>query len=300
MRFRRLIPTVLALVALAFATPAAASNPQIAGLQVALRSWGLYHGTIDGVSGPQTTHAIRAFQRRAGLQVDGIAGPQTRRALGRVGYPLFGRRTLRRGMHGWDVAALQFILRRSGVSPGLVDGYFGRETTRALRRYQRRHRLAADGIAGPHTLGRLGAPVLRPSAAAGAIPAGRAYVRSRLNHWSAHYGVDSRLARALAWMESGWQPSAVSPIGAWGVMQITPPTWSYVESVLLGRNVPHSTDGNIRVGVAYLHHLLHAFHGSERLALAAYYAGPGVVAAHGIGPHSRAFVRTVLALKGRV
>jgi putative chitinase len=37
--------------------------------------------TVDGVSGPATTTAIRAFQQSAGLSVDGIAGPKTRAAL---------------------------------------------------------------------------------------------------------------------------------------------------------------------------------------------------------------------------
>src|SRR5919202_5314891 len=135
MRLRTVFPTLLALAALVLPAPATAANPQIAGLQVALRAWGYYDGAIDGVSGPQTTRAVRAFQRRAKIAVDGIAGPQTRRALGRVGHPLFGRRTLGRGMHGWDVAALQFVLKRAGASPGIVDGYFGRETSRAVRRF---------------------------------------------------------------------------------------------------------------------------------------------------------------------
>src|SRR4051794_32592043 len=137
MHLRALVAVVVCLCALLVAGPADASNPQIAGLQVALRSWGYYHGSVDGVSGPQTTHAIRSFQRHAGLHVDGIAGPQTRHALGRVGRPLYGKRALRRGMHGWDVAVLQFMLVRRGVSPGIVDGYFGPETNHAVRRFQR-------------------------------------------------------------------------------------------------------------------------------------------------------------------
>ena len=299
MRFRAFVAVMVAFGALLLASPVAASNPQIAGLQVALRSWGYYHGAIDGISGPQTTHAVRAFQRRAGLHVDGIAGPQTRRALGRVGRPLYGRRTLRSGMHGWDVAVLQFMLLRRGASPGIVDGYFGPETGRAVRRFQRRHRLAVDGVAGNHTLARLGRQVPRRPSAAGAAPAGRHYVRRRLNHWARHYGVDARLVRALAWMESGFQPSAVSSVGAWGVMQVTPATFAYVETVLIGHRVAHTADGNMRIGVAYLHNLLRRF-GGERRAVAAYYAGPGIVAAHGIGPRSRVFVRNVLALKRRV
>ena len=47
-----------------------------------------------------------------------------------------------------------------------------------------------------------------------------------------------------------------------------PATWRYVERFLIGARVPHTADGNVRVGVAFLHSLLHQFGGDERLALA--------------------------------
>ena len=125
-------------------TPAAQGfNPQVAGLQIALRQQGLYRSSIDGVQGPKTVHAVRAFQRRHGLTVDGLAGPQTRAALGPRGRPLFGTRLIRRGMRGYDVGVLQFLLRRRGLRPGRLDGHFGRGTEAALRRFQRRARLTA-------------------------------------------------------------------------------------------------------------------------------------------------------------
>ena len=48
------------------------------------------------------------------------------------------------------------------------------------------------------------------------------------------YGVDPQLARALAWMESGFQQDVVSSVGALGVMQLLPETWEFVDTVLLG------------------------------------------------------------------
>jgi LysM repeat protein len=121
-----------------------------------------------------------------------------------------------------------------------------------------------------------------------------------LNSWAAHYGVDSRLVRALAWMESGYQPGVVSSAGAEGVMQVIPSTWSYVETVLLGQDVPRTADGNVRVGVAYLAHLLRAFGGDERRALAAYYQGERSVRTTGVLPESKRYVEDILALKSRV
>ena len=145
--------TVLVVLAggLLLAAPAAAYNPQIAGLQVALRAHGLYKGPIDGIQGVGTRKAVRTFQRHAELQPDGLAGPATRAALGRLGRPLYGTRALRRGMAGWDVSVLQFLLQRHGFVPGRVDGHFGRATEKAVRRYQHFARLTRDGVVGRRT-----------------------------------------------------------------------------------------------------------------------------------------------------
>jgi peptidoglycan hydrolase-like protein with peptidoglycan-binding domain len=300
---------------------------QVAGLQVALRAWGLYAGPIDAVPGPATRAAVRAFQQQEGLRVDGIAGPQTRGALGPLGRPLLGRRALRLGVFGWDVSVLQFELTRVGLYPWPIDGYFGPETARALRQFQRRHGLVADGVAGPRTLARIRrgvAPmraavppqtlVVRPGDTLTAIARRLGTtpgVLARENGMvlrdvllvgtrSRRYGVDSSLARALAWMESGYQPNVVSHAGAWGVMQIIPTSWEYVEGVLLGEEVPRTVEGNVRVGVALLHRLLQEFGGDERLALGAWYQGARAVRDHGLFPETRAFVADVLALRSRV
>jgi hypothetical protein len=287
-------------LALALAPPAGARvDPQIAGLQVALRAYGVYTGAIDGIAGPLTRRGVIRFQHRAGLAADGKAGPATRRALGPLGRPLFGKRTLRHGVFGWDVSVLQFLLARRGeLVP--VDGYFDRRTERALRRFQRARRLAADGVAGPRTLAafRRRAPqAVRPVLvnAVTTTPVDR--VRALLDYWAGHYGIDRRLVRALAWMESGYQTNLTSSAGAWGVMQILPVTWDYAEAVLIGANVPRTASGNIRVGVAYLRQLLREFGGDERRALAAWYQGPASVRKRGILRESKAFVANVLALK---
>ena len=137
--------------------PAAAdaSRANVAALQVAMRALGLYESSIDGIAGPLTRGAVRTYQRRHGLQVDGIAGPRTRHALGRRGGPGLGSRTMRKGMRGWDVAALQFLLASRGYSPRGYDGGFGPNTDAAVRRYQSAVGLTADGLAGPATLAAL-------------------------------------------------------------------------------------------------------------------------------------------------
>ena len=81
-------------------------------------------------------------------------------------------------------------------------------------------------------------------------------------------------------------------------MQIVPGTWSYVETVLIGRRVPRTASGNIRVGVAYLRQLLREFGGNNRRALAAWYQGPTSVRKHGALRETKMFVANVLALRG--
>jgi LysM repeat protein len=152
-----LVGSALAAVALA-ATPATLAaggpNPQTAGLQVALRAEGLYRGPIDAISGPETVAATRAFQRMEGIPTTGLADARTRAAMGPLGGPLFGARTLHRGAFGWDVAVLQFLLVRRGISVP-INAYYDGPTLHGVRLMQQRLHLRSDGVVGPHTLAAL-------------------------------------------------------------------------------------------------------------------------------------------------
>jgi soluble lytic murein transglycosylase-like protein len=347
--------TLLAALVLAHASPAAAADPQVAGLQVALASQRFYAGAIDGVAGAATTSAVRSLQRQAGLPVTGEAGPATRKALGRLGRPLFGTRPIELGMVGLDVAVLQFLLALHGHDVGALDGRFGTRTLQALVAYQQRARLVADGVVGSLTRAalcpRAGCTVRMPRARAhylvragdtlGAIagrerttvaalaaanrihPEGllavgarlslpgvrleaawphedvsRAAVRRRVTRIAARAHVDPRLARAVAWVESGYQANVRSSTGDWGPMQVSAPAWDFTE-VLAGGALPHTTSGNIHVGVLYLRRLLVEFDGDERLAVAAYHQGPTSVRRYGLLPETDAYVRAVQALRRR-
>ena len=141
----------------------------------------------------------------------------------------------------------------------------------------------------------------RPPGRAPGLGPGTAWEVQRLiDYWAIRSGISRHLCRAVAWMESGYHPGAVSPVGAWGVMQVMPSTWQWVEWRLIGHRVPRTTWGNIEIGITYLRQLLRDFHGDVRLALAAYYQGEGAVRQLGILPVSRIYVADILALSRRI
>ena len=131
-------------------------------------------------------------------------------------------------------------------------------------------------------------------------PVDRETVMHAIDRWSASYGVDPKLARALAWMESGFQEDVVSSAGAIGVMQLLPQTWQWVDTILLGEATPRSYDGNVRAGVRYLRWQLDQFDGDVRLALAGYYQGARAVRERGLFDDTKQYVSVILQLYGSV
>lgn len=103
-----------------------------------------------------------------------------------------------------------------------------------------------------------------------------------LIHTSAQkYGVDPSIVRAVAIAESDMDQSAISPVGAIGVMQLMPET-----AAAIGVN-PYDKAQNIEGGTIYLRQMLDKFNGNVPYALAAYNAGPAAVQRYGgIPPYS--------------
>jgi soluble lytic murein transglycosylase-like protein len=125
--------------------------------------------------------------------------------------------------------------------------------------------------------------------------------RWRSTEWDTHifetatrYGIEPALVKAIIHTESFFNPYAVSPKGAEGLMQLMPAT-----ALMLEVGDSFNPMQNIDGGVRYLRSMLDRFNGNVQLSLAAYNAGPTAVAKYsGIPPfaETRNYVQRVLAL----
>lgn len=121
-----------------------------------------------------------------------------------------------------------------------------------------------------------------------------AYIDKHINEYSFKYGLDPELVRAVIKVESNYNPKAVSPKGAIGLMQLLPST-----AKLMGVKDPYDIEENIYGGCKYLKILMEEFSGDLKLALAAYNAGKEKVLKHkGIPPYKETieYVKNVLKI----
>src|SRR5882757_1514209 len=141
--------------------------------------------TADGQFGPGTEQALKDYQGKHGLKVDGIAGPDTFAQMG-----LYELILLKPGTSGDAVKKLQQSL---GIT---ADGQFGAGTQKAVKDFQAKNGLDADGLAGPETLAKMTlfkeitAEVVKKSVTtasaaptAGAAPAGGAAEAPKRSIW---------------------------------------------------------------------------------------------------------------------
>lgn len=123
-------------------------------LQRRLKELGYYTIAVDGDYGSGTERAVRHFQRINGLEKTGIADSQTQKLLysssakpadssSAEDYKVLSRSS----KYHPAVVPLQRRLKALGYTVGSADGYFGSQTYRAVREFQRRNGLKATGVA---------------------------------------------------------------------------------------------------------------------------------------------------------
>ena len=126
---------------------------EVKEIQQALSKLG-YRVVINSEFDTATHYGVVRFQRKHGLTIDGIVGPQTLSKI-RAQQPRpsvtteareFPGTLIKRGSRGPDV---RWVEQHIGVK--LIEGVFGRGTARAVKNFQRRRRLKADGLIGRQT-----------------------------------------------------------------------------------------------------------------------------------------------------
>jgi soluble lytic murein transglycosylase-like protein len=118
-----------------------------------------------------------------------------------------------------------------------------------------------------------------------------------INQVAREHGVDPTLVKAVALVESGFNPKAVSSKGAKGLMQLMPST-----AKRYGISDLHDPYQSLRAGAAHLRDLLDQYDGNVTLALAAYNAGSGAVKRYGGVPayqETQQYVKKVQAKMGK-
>lgn len=137
------------------------SGKDVRTMQTRLIALGWLSGSADGEFGSATDAAVRAFQKKIGVYTDGVAGPNTLKKLYSSSAPktsspaaIIGE-SLKLGSEGAAVRTLQKRLKELGYLTGSVDGSFGAATETAVKAFQSKNGLTADGKAGTSTFNKL-------------------------------------------------------------------------------------------------------------------------------------------------
>jgi len=130
--------------------------------QQRLKELGYLTGEADGNFGLGTVLAIKEFQSRNNQVVDGYLGPGTRDALNSPNAQAFG---LTLGDESESVERVQELLSKWGyLDKQLATGYYGDATKNAVKAFQERNGLSADGMVGAATMAKLASnDVVRPA-----------------------------------------------------------------------------------------------------------------------------------------
>jgi LysM repeat protein len=216
------------------------------------------------------------------------------------------RRVARRPAPTWRTVTRHYVVRPGDSLYAIAARFHANPRTIATRNHLPRSLIVVIGqhLAIPHRV-RVAHPV-RAATTRGAhmFTGGRVpsphdvglIIRKTARRW----GVEPRLALAVAWQESGFNQRWVSSTGAVGAMQVEPYTGAFVSKYLVHRKLNlYDARDNATAGVALLSVLLRETRGNARHAVAGYYQGLASVLSRGMFTDTKRYVANVLALRNR-
>lgn len=183
---------------------------EISVIQEALEELDLYYADITGHYGRKTERAVKLFQKKYGLAQTGVADEETLSKLyviaevdeapvvsESIGPIYASNTTLRRDSSGSAVRKLQEDLHELDFYDGNITGNYGGLTQEAVRLFQKKHGLDADGVAGPKTLTKIaslmGDSTVNETPTLGTVSAPAAQIEAnRLSH-----GMESEAVKKL-------------------------------------------------------------------------------------------------------
>ena len=133
------------------------ADPVVRDIQSALQDMAMYDGTVDGVAGPKTLAAIRAFQKRAGLEPNGKAGAPLLDAIRTASVPSPKLKVVKTKVEAQklpavaakspssDIVRIQAALKLHGHDGIEADGIAGTKTRDAIRAFQARLKMTVTG-----------------------------------------------------------------------------------------------------------------------------------------------------------
>jgi peptidoglycan hydrolase-like protein with peptidoglycan-binding domain len=133
------------------------ADPVVRDIQSALQDMAMYDGSVDGVAGPKTLAAIRAFQKRAGLEPNGKAGAPLLDAIRTASVPAPKLKVVKAkaaaqtpppaegNAASSEIAKIQTALKRLGYEGIEADGVAGSRTREAVRAFQAKLKMTVTG-----------------------------------------------------------------------------------------------------------------------------------------------------------
>jgi len=161
------------------------TGSKVRDIQTKLKALDFYTGEITGNAGDKTVAAIKKFQSRYSLTADGIAGPSTIAKIDAVYADKGGASVsssssgLKLNDSGSDVRDLQSDLTTLGYYWAEITGNFGSKTESAVKNFQKKNGLTADGVAGAKTLDAIAAAVGRKGGSSSSSSVGTLKLNSK-------------------------------------------------------------------------------------------------------------------------